>query len=52
MVRVEIVGDCEVAGHRKPDVISLDPDAVNIPALVAGGHVRVLDQPAEEDDAD
>lgn len=36
----EVIGPCQVAGANKGETVRLDPDAVNIDALVEAGHVR------------
>ena len=45
-MRVEVIGPNRIGGARKGETVDLDPDVVNVPALVAAGHVRVLaDEP-------
>lgn len=39
MPRYEVTSD-RIAGVKRGDVVDLDPDAVNIPALLAAGHVK------------
>lgn len=39
-MRVEVIGPLRVGGARKGEVIDLNPDEVNIPALIEAGHVR------------
>jgi hypothetical protein len=40
-VRAKVVGTCEVAGTRPGGTVDLDPDEVNIPALVEAGHIEI-----------
>lgn len=40
-VRVKVVGPLPVAGVSKPGTVDLDPEKVNIPALVRAGHVEL-----------
>lgn len=46
--RYEVIGDQEVDGVGKGGTVELDPDVVNIPALVQAGHVRPASRAAEE----
>ena len=39
MGRYEVTSG-RLTGHRRGDVVELDPDAVNIPALLAAGHIK------------
>ena len=49
-MRVEVIGPLRVAGARTGDVVDLDPAAVNVAALVEGGHVKVLPEPKKRAD--
>lgn len=40
MERFKVIGVCEVGGVEPGGVVELDPEKVNIPALIAGGHVE------------
>lgn len=41
-IRCKVIGDCEIAGVATGGIVELDPETVNIDALVAGGHIEVL----------
>jgi len=43
-----VVGSSRVAGVDPGGTVDLDPDRVNIPALIAGGHVEPVKAPARE----
>lgn len=40
-----VVGSSRVAGVDPGGTVELDPDRVNIPALIAGGHVEPVETP-------
>ncbi|MFI7042585.1 hypothetical protein ACIBI0_38410 [Microbispora rosea] len=42
-----VVGSSRVAGVDPGGTVDLDPERVNIPALVAGGHVEPVKAPAK-----
>jgi hypothetical protein len=41
----KVIGPLEVAGKATGEIVELDPEEVNIPALIAGGHVEPVDAP-------
>lgn len=45
LIRCKVIGENEVAGAQPGSEVSIDDEAVNIPALVEGGHVELI--PAE-----
>lgn len=42
MAKYRVVGDQEIAGATKGETVDLDPEHVNIPALLAGGHIEEI----------
>lgn len=42
MAKYKVVGDLEIAGATKGETVDLDPEHVNIPALLAAGHVEEI----------
>ncbi|MGI5493881.1 hypothetical protein [Microtetraspora malaysiensis] len=44
-MKYRVIGDCRVAGVEPGGVVELDAAAVNIPALIEGGHIAPI--PAE-----
>ncbi|GIH27615.1 hypothetical protein Aph01nite_59250 [Acrocarpospora phusangensis] len=42
----KVVGPHPVAGICAGETVQLDDQAVNIPALIAGGHIEILKRPA------
>lgn len=46
LVRATVVGSCRVAGVEPGGTVELDPELVNVPALVEGGHIELQDTPA------
>ncbi|MDH2425782.1 hypothetical protein [Sphaerisporangium sp. TRM90804] len=46
-VRARVVGTCEVAGTAPGGTVDLDPEQVNVPALVEAGHIEISKSAAE-----
>ncbi len=46
-VKVKVVGSCQVGSIQPGGTGELDPNEVNVPALVAGGHVEVVTSKAK-----
>ena len=44
-MRVKVVGPLRVAGACRGEIVDLDQDQVNIPALIAAGHVQPAPAP-------
>lgn len=44
MPRYEVTSD-RLDGAKRGDVVELDPDVVNIPALIAAGHIKLAPKP-------
>lgn len=42
LVRCRVTGPRAVSGVSAPGAVELDPDAINVDALVQAGHVKVL----------
>lgn len=42
MTKYKVIGDLEIAGASKGETVDLDPDEVNVDALVASGHVEEI----------
>ncbi len=45
-MKCKVIGNLEIAGVAPGGVVDLDPDTVNIPALIAGGHVEEIKSPS------
>lgn len=48
MDRFTVIGQCEIAGVLPGNVVELDPQQVNIPALIAGGHIKPASDTEDE----
>lgn len=44
MPKFKVVGILEVADKRQGEVVELDPEKVNIPALIEAGHVEPVNE--------
>lgn len=40
-IRAKVIGTCAVGGVAPGGMVELDPDTVNIEALVYGGHIEL-----------
>lgn len=48
MPHYKVIGICTIAGKKRGEVVELDPEQVNISALIAAGHVEAIEKPAEK----
>lgn len=48
MTEYRVVGPFEVDGKSKGEVVDLDPEVINIPALIEGGHIEPLTKRPEK----
>ncbi|MEH1059395.1 hypothetical protein V6U89_29830 [Micromonospora sp. CPCC 206171] len=40
MTTYKVIGICTVAGKKRGEVVELDPELINIEALVEAGHIE------------
>lgn len=45
MTEYRVIGPFEVDGKAKGEIVDLDPEVINISALVQGGHVEPVKKP-------
>lgn len=41
-MKYKVIGDLEIAGAAKGETVELDPEEINVDALVASGHVEEI----------
>lgn len=42
MTKYKVVGDLEIAGATKGETVDLDPEHVNVTALLVAGHIEEI----------